>query len=553
MNSASSFKEICVAKSTSAVECSTSHALNDAVSKSDSIHVEQFHDEQRVESGSLGVNSGFETPQLASPSPVPFERRTRDFRLIPIPRKQQYDPGEAFIFTLKLNIVFGFTSATTAANLYYCQPLLVDLATSFNVSYSTVSTIPTFTQAGQAYAAGIILITPLGDLVRRRPLLLLLLSACIPLTMAVALSPNVIAFKVLSFLLGVVTVAPQIVLPYAADLAPVERRASVVSIVLSGLIFGIIMARAVGGVIADVTGSWRNVYWVGVGLQSTTLLLIWGVLPDRPSKAEAPPAAQGGKATPVSDASPANRLTYAGIMRTMAKFAVTEPILVQACCINFSTQFIFSNFWVTLTFLLADAPYHFSTLKIGVFGLVGILGVLTAPFVGRLVDRMVLWFGILVALVILTMSQVVLTIGAGINIAAVIIGCFSMDVGLQMSQVSTTSKVYGIDPALRSRMNAVLLLARFSGQMAGSAVGSKVFLSSGWRASAATSIGFGCFTLVVLFARGPSCGRYKWIGWNGDATVMNEKPQVVKDEEKDVGKEQVLAEPVGAAFPEKLA
>ncbi|KAG8890427.1 histone acetyltransferase [Tulasnella sp. 332] len=416
-------------------------------------------------------------------TPTSFRRRTHDFKLIPIPRKQQHDPKQDFHFTLKLNIVFGFVSTTS-------------------------------------------------DLVRRRPLLLIVLSLCIALTIGVALSPNVVAFKVLSFFLGVVTVTPQILIPYAVDLAPPERRASVMAIVISGLLLGIIIARAVGGVIADVTGSWRNVYWVGVGLQSLAMLLLWWVLPDRPSKIEqAMHEAENAGTTDVGKAEP---LTYWGILITMAKLAVTEPILIQGCLIGCAMQIIFSGFWVTLTFLLTDAPYHFSTLKIGLFGLIGALGVMTAPFVGRLIDRLVPWVGIFIALLILIVSQVVLAIGGGINIAAIIISCFFLDVGLQMCQVATVSKIYGIDPALRSRLNAVFVVAMFVGQVVGSAVGSKIFLTSGWRASAATAVGFGVFALLVLFARGPHCGRYTWFGWEGGASFTKKSRLVVQDEEKDV-------------------
>ncbi|KAG8856474.1 hypothetical protein FRB96_006440 [Tulasnella sp. 330] len=453
-----------------------------------------------------------------------FQRRTHDFRVIPIPRKQQYNPSETFNLTLTLNIVFGICSTSITANLYY-----FNLAHSFNTTDSAVSTIPTVTQAG-----------PLGDLVRRRPLILFMLSLSLLFTIGIALAPSVPAFKALSFLTGVCTVTPQILIPYAVDLAPRHRQGSVMSIVLAGLILGVIVARAIGGVVADVSGSWRNVYWMGGGLQGLSLLSLWWVVPDRPSKTEweMEPALEGRDSRLTSAATvggaglahPPPRLTYLGILRTMLKFAVTEPILVQSCIIGLLSQAIFASFWITLTFLLTGPPYHYTTLSAPK----RLVGVATAPFVGRLVDKLVLWVGMLVAICILIISTVILTVGSGLNIAAVVIVCLGLDMGLQLGQVSTTSKIYQIDPAYRSRLNAVYVVAIFSGQLVGSAVGSKIYLSSGWRASAGASIGFSGLMLIVMLMRGPHCKRYTWFGWEGGARFAKDTPTVVRDEENKI-------------------
>ncbi|KAG9017682.1 hypothetical protein FRB90_000272 [Tulasnella sp. 427] len=456
-----------------------------------------------------------EVESAPGPAKAPMSKppaRTRDFGIIPIPYSRQYHPERPFHFTMTLNIIFGFASTTTVANLYYCQPLLVNFASAFNVSNDDVSTIPTITQAG--YAAGLLLITPLGDLVRRRPLLLTVLTLSIVLTMGVALSPNLVTFQILSFFLGTVTVTPQILIPFAGDLAPAERRASALSIVLSGLILGVIMARALGGIVADASGSWKNVYWIGMGLQATALGLLWWILPDWPSKVELLATTQDT----TSDKKP---LSYFTIFSTMAKVAVTEPALIQGCIIGLVNQMVFSGFWVTLTFLLTDAPYHYSTLKIGIFGLVGILGVITAPLVGRLIDKLVLWIGIFVSACALMLSQVLMVGAAGINIGAIIVACF----GLQMQQVSVTTKIYQIDPALRARVNAVYMISAFIGQVVGSAVASHIFLRDGWRAAYGASLGFVGIVFLALLVRGPHVSRHTWFGWEGGARLTKKVSQ----------------------------
>ena len=160
------------------------------------------------------------------------------------------------------------------------------------------------------------------------------------LTIGLAITRSLIVFETLSYLVGVVTVTPQILLPLAADLAPEKKRATAISVVLSGLLFGILLARVLAGIIAEFT-SWRVVYFFAVGVQALVLVGSYLVLPDYPSKNK--------------------DLTYWNILWTMAKFSVTEPILIQGCLINLASSACFSNFWVTLTFLLGGSPYHYST------------------------------------------------------------------------------------------------------------------------------------------------------------------------------------------------
>ena len=190
------------------------------------------------------------------------------------------------------------------------------------------------------YATGLVLVSPLGDLLRRRQLLLTVILFSTSLTIGLAVTNNIIVFQALTFLIGIFSVAPQILIPLAADLAPPERRASAIAMVLSGLLFGILIARVLAGIIAD-KASWRVVYYMAIGLQSCVLSGCYLLIPDYPAKND--------------------DISYFKILGTAAKYAVTEPILIQACLIVIGSSACFSNFWVTLTFLLDGPPYHYST------------------------------------------------------------------------------------------------------------------------------------------------------------------------------------------------
>lgn len=184
---------------------------------------------------------------------------------------------------------------------------------------------------------------------------------------------------------------------------------------------------------------------------------------------------------------------------------------------------------------------------IGLFGLVGMLGVFTSPFVGRLVDRLVPWYATLIATFGCLTMQGVNTGGEGLNVAVPIIVCFGLDVARQMQQVSLTTAVFAISEAARARLNAVLILSIFIGQIMGTAVGTKVFVADGWREAAALSLGWTGLQLIVLLLRGPHVGRYTWFGYEGGREW---RKKVVMEREKQKAAE-AEAENSGSTADEK--
>ncbi|EPQ52972.1 MFS DHA1 protein [Gloeophyllum trabeum ATCC 11539] len=425
---------------------------------------------------------------------LPQERkplRKLDFGFLPIPPYLRHNPDAPFELSIPHTVIFGFAS-TFSMNLYYCQPILVQLADEFNVDYVEVSRIPSLLQAG--YAVGLTLLSPLGDLIRRRQFLFLLMIASASLSIGLAITRSLVAFETISFFVAVFSVTPQILIPLTAELAPPQRRASSIAIVLSGLLMGVMLARVLSGIIAEFS-SYKNIYWMGVGGQYLLLLVLYFVCPDTPPKNP--------------------QLTYLQILYTMAKFAVTEPLLVQGAILFFADSAIYSAFWVTLTFLLSDAPYHYNTLEIGLFGLVGMFGIAMAPLVGRAIDRLLPWTATLFSIILIIVSMAIQTAAGGINIGAVIVAIFVLDVGAEGLQVSVTNVVFGINPEARARLNAVLILSIFLGQVMGTAVGTRVFVEGGYRATGGFCVALGALNLAVHLLRGPHVPARAWLGWAG--------------------------------------
>jgi predicted MFS family arabinose efflux permease len=153
------------------------------------------------------------------------------------------------------------------------------------------------------------------------------------------------------------------------------------------------------------------------------------------------------------------------------------------------------------------------SLVIGLFALIGIFGVCAAPFVGRYVDRLIPWTGVLIGLAIQASGQVIVTSGGPVNISCVIIPILILDVGQQLQQVSNQMRVFAISDLARARLNACYIIALFIGQATGSRAGTAVYTRGGYHASGALSCAWIAVNVIVLCSRGPH--TKKWLGWGG--------------------------------------
>ncbi|KAF9476189.1 MFS DHA1 transporter [Pholiota conissans] len=423
-----------------------------------------------------------------STSPGP----TKDLFFLPIPHRLQYSPERPFAFRVSMNWVLSLAVTFLISNLYYCQPLIVQLAKEFNVSYEDVSSIPTLIETG--YCFGVFFILPLGDLVRRRQLLLLLIFFTASLTIGFVFVKTLLGFQVLGFFLGAMNASPSILIPLAADLAPPGKRTLAYSIVLIGMIGGQLFARFLADIIVEFA-SWRVVYYMATGVQYFIMILCYFIIPDYPAK---------------------NRSTdYRSILISVLRYAFTEPLVVQIEIMTIATSASFASYWVTMTLLLHGSPYSYSTIVIGVFGLLGLTGMAMGPLVGRVVDRFSSWYGILVGTILLLVFQAIQVAAGGISIAAVVIVCLGLDAFRQAQNVSIVTRLFGVEISASSRLNTLFVLSYYIGQLTGTSVGTTVFMGYGWRICALFGIALYGFQMFVLLLRGPHCSRTTWFGYEG--------------------------------------
>ncbi|KAF5247445.1 hypothetical protein FANTH_6392 [Fusarium anthophilum] len=437
-------------------------------------------------------------------------------RRILTPKNCRWNDESPPALSMRHCCLYALASGITVANLYYNQPILNKIAATFNVSYEESSQVATLLQSG--YAAGLIFVLPLGDILERRPFIIALVLATATMWIGLCATNDFTVFRALSFVCGATTVTPQLMVPLVGDFAPAHRKASLLAIVTSGLMLGLLMARLLSGVVANFT-SWRNIYWLACGLQYLMGVVLFCFMPDYPSTNP-------------------DGLNYLYALWSIPRMMVTEPVLIQACLIAFTLSAVFTSFWTTLTFLLASAPFDYTSLQIGLFSLTSLATILSIPLIGRLIDRYIPLLPTIGGQILALTGVIVGTFTGSFTVAGLVIQAIGIDVGMQTAAVSNRAAIFGINPKARNRVNTAYMALVFAGQLTGTAVGNRLYASGGWRRSGGCSIAFVGLSILIAIARGP---REKgWIGWTGGWHPRREKPVITQTqtEDEEQGEEQ---------------
>jgi predicted MFS family arabinose efflux permease len=175
-----------------------------------------------------------------------------------------------------LVILFAVATGQAVASNYLAQPLLDAIRREFGVSTGLAGLTVTVAQLG--YAAGLVLLLPLGDLFERRRLITALAAINVVVLAAAGLAPTMGLFLAAAAFVGFTSVMAQILVPFAASLSPEAERGRVVGVVMSGLLLGILLARTASGLIAQLAG-WRAVYGVAAVLMAAQMVVLYKGLP----------------------------------------------------------------------------------------------------------------------------------------------------------------------------------------------------------------------------------------------------------------------------------
>lgn len=360
------------------------------------------------------------------------------------------------------------------ANVYYVQPVVPLVQVSFGISPEAASLVPAASQAG--YAAGMLLLAPLGDLVDRKRLILTKSALLILVLLATASAQALSVLLVASAALGLLGSVGQDFIPLAAQHAPEERRGRTIGLVTTGLLCGILLSRTVGGIVGDVLG-WRAMFGLAAAMVAILALAVWWILPRQSAPATG---------------------TYFGLLRSLAALTLRHSLLRKALMTQALLAATLGAFWSTLALMLAEPPYQLGAGIAGAFGLAGAAGALGAPMFGGFADRK----GPLAAIrlgCLLVAGAFALMLVTPHSFVALVAGAVLFDLGVMAGLVSHQTIVTAIDPGARSRLNGLLMTAAMTGMSIGAVVGGWAWSHHGWAGVCVTGATAGLLALLRSF------------------------------------------------------
>jgi len=356
-----------------------------------------------------------------------------------------------------LAILFAICSGLAIGNLYWAQPLIVQIMTGFGLPKANGGLLISATQIG--YAIGILLILPLGDFVRRKRLISIVMMLSVITLLSCAFSPSFMILSLCLFSMGIVTISGQIILPLAGDLSKKSERGHIVGIVSSGITTGILFSRFASGIIAGLWG-WRSVYLIAALLNLIMVLVIIYVLPEISSK---------------------NRLEsykklLISVFTTFKRHETLPKILLHSGLIF---GMVFNIFWTSLTFLLSGNPFNYDTFHIGLVSLAGLAASVCGVVIGKLQDKG-LSVPALGAFIIIALISMICGFMFYNSIAAIVVIAAIISIAVQGITVLTQARLFNLSNEERSRLNTVFVVNNFIFAAAGSALSSLLWSLGGW-------------------------------------------------------------------------
>ena len=368
-------------------------------------------------------------------------------------------------------------AALSVANLYYNQPLLNQISKDLAVSEFTANLIPMTTQLG--YAMGLLFIIPLGDLYERRTIitvnfLLLAFSMC-----TIAISPDIHYVLAASVITGICSVMPQIFIPIASQFSHPDHKARNVGILVSGLLTGILGSRVISGIVGEYWG-WRTMYYIASALMICCLFIVRKTLPEMPSNFKG---------------------TYKGLMSSLLKLFASLPA-IRIVSIRAALCFgSFLTLWACLAFKLSGAPFYAGNNIIGLLGLCGIAGALTASFVGSYVRKCGVRNLNYIGDALMILAWIIMLVLQDYYIGF-IIGIIIIDIGMQCVQISNQTCALSLAPQAANRANTIFMTTYFIGGSIGTFLAGSSWHLMNWNGVVFTGIGLViCSLCITLFSK----------------------------------------------------
>lgn len=370
--------------------------------------------------------------------------------------------------------VMTVATGLVVANLYYSQPLLDDIARTFHISNGAAGYIAMLTQIG--YATGMLFLIPLGDMLKRKKLIMVDFALIVISLLLAAFAPSYFVMLIASFLIGFTSIVPQLIIPMAAHLSKPEERGKTVGQVMSGLLIGILLSRTISGYVGAHFG-WQIMFMIAAGMMLLLWVIIYFLFP------EIEPQYQGN---------------YTELMRSLITLIKTEPLLRLAAIRGFLCYACFGAFWTTLIFLLRQPQFNLGSQVAGLFGLVGAFGALGAAFMGRISDRSNPYNVTTFSIILIVLSYGIFFISDK-SLTGLIIGVILLDLGVQATHISNQTMIFTLSAEARNRLNTVYMVSYFAGGATGTFLASRVWNTWHWHGVTVIGLVLSVAALLVHF------------------------------------------------------
>lgn len=351
----------------------------------------------------------------------------------------------------RLSWLLACACGLTAANLYYAQPLAGSIGADLGLSPEATGLTVMLTQLG--YGAGLLLLVPLGDRIENRRLTLGLLALAAVALLGAGQARQPLPFLAAALGIGLGTVAVQVLVPYAAHMAPAASRGQAVGNVMSGLMLGIMLARPVAGFIAELA-SWHAVFLLSAVVMLVLIAVLAHALPPR---------------------QPDNGLRYAALLAPMGRLARDTPVLRRRALYHAALFAAFSAFWTTVPLLLAGPAFGLSQGGIALFSLAGAAGAVATPLAGRIADRGHSHTATALAMGLVALAFPLTHIaqpGSSWALGLLVVAAIVLDFGVAANLTLGQRAIFALGGEIRARLNGLYMAAFFLGGALGSALGS---------------------------------------------------------------------------------
>lgn len=361
-----------------------------------------------------------------------------------------------------MTMLLAAAAGIIVANLYYAQPLAGPIGAALGISPGATGLVVTLTQIG--YCLGLLFIVPLGDLLENRRLIVTgLLATGAALALAASASTGW-QFLLAALAIGLGAVVAQVLVPFAAHLAPEATRGQTVGKVVSGLLLGIMVARPVASLLAGF-GGWQAVFGIAAAMVLLLAVVLHFALPQR---------------------QPAATQRYAGLIASLWPVLANTVVLRRRALYHAGLFGAFSLFWTVVPQALSGPDFGLSQNGIALFALVGMAGAVASPIAGRLADSGHTLGATAIALAVGALSFMLplfaphskpLALGL-LALAAIV-----LDAAVAANLVLGQRALFALGAEIRSRLNGLYFALFFAGGAVGSALGGWIYAQHGWHAA----------------------------------------------------------------------